>query len=97
MTGEQLQLDGLRAVYRSNVSWVERQRAAAQLISSLHGEVSVDDLRPRADARRDNPRHQNAWGAVFRGKGWRCIGRRKSRYKSNHAREIRVWRWEPEA
>jgi hypothetical protein len=34
----------------------------------------------------------NAWGSIFRGKEWECIGWRKSTRVSNHARAIRIWR-----
>jgi len=59
----------------------------------MNGSVSADDLRRYADKHNDQPGHVNAWGSVFRGAGWRMVGRMKSTIPSNHAREIKVWRW----
>lgn len=36
-----------------------------------------------------------AAGSIFKGKNWEFTGRRKlSARKKNHARELKVWRWE---
>lgn len=90
--GAQLKLDGLEAVESNSSRWVDRMRERARTLVEHHGQVVIDDLRFLADRYDDHPHHQNAWGSIFR-KGWECIGRRNSTYKSNHAREIKVWRW----
>ena len=97
MREEQLGLflrdNGLDAVENNNLTWVERMREIAKKISAETGEVCSDDLRRIADKTNDNPAHVNAWGAVFRAKEWRIIGRRKSVTPTAHAREIKVWKY----
>ena len=97
MKEEQLGLfmrdNGLDAVENNNLTWVERMREIAKKISAETGEVCSDDLRRIADRTNDNPAHVNAWGAVFRAKEWRIIGRRKSITPTAHAREIKVWKY----
>lgn len=89
--GERLAARGLDAVEANSDGWVDRMRAHARSICAIRGEVSTDDLRRIADRDRDQPHSPNAWGAIFRAKGWRCVGRTKSTYGSNHGREVRVW------
>ena len=91
--GKNLRDYGLDLVEANNMSWVERIRKVAQHISNQHGSVSADDLRRYAKKNNDHPAHHNAWGSVFRGRGWLVIGRKKSTIASAHAREIMVWRW----
>ena len=85
---------GIDSVEQNNLTWVERMRFHAKKISDTFGEVCADDLREIAARTHDNPEHCNAWGAVFRGKQWRVIGRRKSTTPTAHAREIKVWKWQ---
>ena len=98
MKDEQLGLflrdNGLDSVENNNLTWVQRMRKIAQRICREQGEVCADDLRRIADSTADQPGHVNAWGAVFRGKDWRVIGRRKSITPSAHAREIKVWKYQ---
>ncbi len=82
---------GLDKVEGNNDSFVHRMRAHAKHIAQRTGHVTSDDLRRYASSHGLEPKHPNAWGAVFRGKQWICIGRRKSTLASNHAREIRIW------
>jgi len=89
--GEVEKASGLALVEMANQEFVDRMRAEAVRICDATGAVSTDDLRARAVALGIVPRHQNAWGAIFRGKAWRMVGRRKSAVPGNHAREIRVW------
>lgn len=95
MNGQQLKMQGLDLVEQNNTTWVERMRDVAkiQCATSLNGTVTTDNLRYWANATNDHPESPNAWGAVFRGKHWECVGRVKSGYRSNHAREIKVWRY----
>jgi hypothetical protein len=84
---------GLDAVENANLTWVETMREHAKVISLTLGEVTADDVRQFARDIEWQPESPNAYGAVFRGKHWQCIGRTKSKHPGNHAREIRVWRW----
>lgn len=93
--GQQLRLDGLDRVEDNNERWIHRMRAQAIRVAVAHEVVSSDDLRRWADERGDQPKHPNAWGAVFRGKWWKPVGYTKSRYTSNHARRITVWAYVP--
>lgn len=91
MTGQQLKKAGLDRVESNNLDWLDRMRGLAESECALNGSVTIDTLRRWADTLDDQPDHPNAWGAVFRGSDWKCIGRVKSTYRSNHAREIKVW------
>lgn len=89
--GKEAKTSGLDLVETNNQSFVDHMRLIAKEIVLIKGKVSCDDLRVYA---RDNdivPAHPNAWGAIFRGKGWKQVGRKKSKLVSNHAREIRIW------
>ena len=92
--GEERQEVGAARVERGSPQFVATMRLIAITISNEKGEVTSDDLREIAMERNLRPSHPNAWGAIFRANGWRVIDRRKSRLASNHAREIKVWRWE---
>jgi len=86
---------GLDSVEMNNLPWVHRIRAVAVVLSQRNGYVSADDLRLYAQKNDDEPDHPNAWGSIFRGKGWVPISRKKSSTPSAHARSITVWRWMP--
>ena len=90
--GEQLKIDGLDRVATSNAEWLTWIRKHARYTCHKQGTVSADDLRTIADRHNRHPHHPNAWGAVFRGSEWELTGYKKSRYVSNHARRIAVWR-----
>ena len=92
-TGEQLKLKGIDQVAENNSEWLDCMRTLAIAWAQDFGYVCADDLRPFTNTIPFQPNHPNAWGAVFRGRHWKMIGRRKSRYTSNHAREIKVWRY----
>jgi len=86
---------GLDAVEESNLTWVEEMRHHARYVSLREGKVTADNVRDHARAIGWKPDKPNAYGAIFRGKHWRCIGRTKSTWPGNHAREIRIWKWVP--
>lgn len=92
--GAALQQQGLEAVETNNVIWLSKMRWYAKEQSARYGMVTSDDVRLYATSHGLYPTHHNAWGAVFRGHGWRCIGRKPSELATNHYREIRVWKWE---
>ncbi len=76
-------------------SFVEVMRREAIRIAQEKGAVTCDDLRGYAAARGFYPRHQNTWGSIFRGPEWKSAGFIQSRLVSNHARIIRIWKYEP--
>lgn len=78
-------------VIAPNEAFIQTMRNFARMIVNDQGKVSTDDLRLVADELKLRPAHHNAWGAIFRGKEWVCIGRKKSGYKSNNSREIKIW------
>lgn len=82
---------GLKLVAEHNPHFVHLMREQALLIAERNGTVTSDDLREYANLHGIMPKHPNAWGSIFRGKHWRCVGRTKSRLTSNHRREIKVW------
>jgi len=93
--GLRLKDRGLDAVENSNESWVDTMRKYAVWFSLKAGSVTADNVRQYARNIDFQPDSPNAYGAIFRGKGWKCVGRTKSSHPGNHAREIRVWRYEP--
>jgi len=91
--GQQEQSAGIARVAKHNASFIELMRDVAKRISLERGSVSIDDFRQFAGERGIVPIHQNAWGGVFRGPEWQMVGREKSAVVSNHAREVKVWKW----
>ena len=91
--GLRLKERGLDAVTETNLTWVENMRVWAMCKSQMDGEVNADDIRAysrRMDWKPDSP---NAFGAVFRGRNWKCIGRCKSAWPGNHGRSICIWKY----
>jgi len=82
---------GLRTIREHTMEFQERMRIVAENICRNKGTVTSDDLRFFADQARIKPIHKNAWGGIFHGNGWTCVGRKKSEYPGNHAREIKIW------
>lgn len=91
--GLALKEEGLDAVSVTDKTWVESMRESAIRISNLKGMVSSDDLREISAKSGYLPKHPNSWGAILRGKDWEMVGRKRSTHPSNHAREIKIFRW----
>jgi len=91
--GECLKVAGQLSVETNDLHFLETIREVAKQISRASGFVSTDNLRPIAEAMGLHPKSPNAWGAVFMGKHWKTVGRKKSALASNHYREIRVWEY----
>jgi len=87
---------GLDAVEGNNPSFVRQLRAAAKAHSLRHGSVTADDIRRIAAEEGLTPTHKNAWGAIFRGRGWQKVGERASVIATNHAHRNPVWVWQEE-
>lgn len=86
--------EGISRVEQNALGFVEIMRGYAIECSDNMGWVTSDELRVYADRHGIRPHHKNAWGAVFRGRNWKVIGRKQSEYPDNHAREIKIWKWE---
>ena len=83
---------GVASVAHHCAGFVETVREQAAAICRERGQVTADELRAWADDNGLTPHHPNAWGAVFAGKRFTCIGTIQSSYVSNHYRQIKVWR-----
>jgi len=91
--GEQEKSAGIDRVAKHNASFIELMRSVAKRISLARGSVSIDALRQFAGERGIVPIHPNSWGCIFRGPEWQMVGREKSSVVSNHAREVKAWKW----
>jgi hypothetical protein len=92
LEGEKRKKRGLKSVSGNNTVWLQRARAIASDIYQRKGSVTTDDVKDYILRHQlPQPSHPNAWGAIFHAKGWRPIGRTKSKFSAAHAREIRVW------
>lgn len=92
--GRTLKSDGQELVAGHNAEFVALMRAEAIRISNERGWVTSDDLRVYASQLDLAPSHPNCWGSLFRGPEWKVVGRRKSAVPENHAREIKIWKYE---
>lgn len=91
--GELLKRQGQDAIEDTDRRFVELMRECAREISEREGFVSTDDLRLYAVGHGLYPKHQNSWGSILRGAHWMIVGRKRSALPSNHAREIRIYKW----
>ena len=89
--GKEAKEAGQASVELHNIDFVTNMRDVARAIARENGTVSADDLRRYAAANDIKPAHPNAWGSIFRGKGWRVVGRKKSALRTNNSREIKIW------
>lgn len=85
---------GIDAISLSHEPFISIMRKVAVTISQRDGQVTSDMLRLLASSWGLMPQHPNAWGAIFKTKGWRMIDRRQSQIVTSHARWIGVWKWE---
>jgi hypothetical protein len=92
VTGEEFKREGQERVENNNPRFVDLVRAKAREIVRERGVVWVDELRTWAAESGLEPKHCNAWGAVFKGEEWESCGMQKSAVPSNRARMVRVWR-----
>ena len=82
---------GIALTEQSNKLFVETMRKRAKEIALHRGEVHIDHLREYALSIGVEPESPNAWGAIFRCKGWRKVGYRQSEFISNHGRTVPIW------
>lgn len=83
--------NGIQQIVDNNPTFVKTMQGVARLIARRRGVVCSDDLREVASQYGIAPKHENAWGGIFRGKNWIKVGTVRSRIPSNHAREIKSW------
>lgn len=89
--------DGLARVEAHQADFVQRLRQEAIRWALTHGSVTADDVRRRAAVLGLQAPHRNAWGAIFRGPGWRRVGDAPSSIPTNHGHRNPRWAWVPEA
>ncbi len=83
---------GITLVSNNNKVFLRIMRTEAVRLARIVGYVSTDELREYARDICIKPKHENAWGAIFRaGKTWKKVGHKKSAFVTNNAREIKVW------
>lgn len=90
--GQRRKEKGIAAVAEANPLFLDLARKRAVMISSSNGRVNSDQLRHWAESVGLNPRHHNAWGSVFKGKCWECVGYTVSARPEAHGRRIAEWR-----
>ncbi len=91
---QQIHLDAVMDRVELNCeSWVMWARGQAKTISLLNGKVSTDDIQELCTRYGMKPDSPNAYGTLFRQKGWQFMEYKQSRIPSNHLRRIMVWRW----
>jgi hypothetical protein len=88
--GDGLKEKGQKQATAHSNGFVTQMRNIAVRIAKERGNVTSDDLRAEAVKLGIAPHHPNVWGVIFNG-DFEMIGRKKSEYKGNHAREIKVW------
>jgi hypothetical protein len=88
--GDSLKEKGQKQAIAHSNGFVIQMRYVAVRIAKERGNVSSDDLRAEAVKMGIAPHHPNVWGSIFNG-DFEMTGRKKSTYKRNHAREIKVW------
>lgn len=83
---------GRLKVELNNKDAVETMREYARAYAREHGVVSIDIVRRWAAARRLEVKNPNAYGTVFKGRGWQRVGFRPNPVPSAHARMVAVWK-----
>lgn len=87
--------EGISQVVGNSKTFQKTMRDQARFICDRQGFVTMDDVRAWADKHDIQPHHCNAWGGVFREKGWKCFDSTLSRRLTSHAHRILKWAWKP--
>lgn len=96
--GEQQFELALISMQLRNITWLRRARRMAEEHCKVHQWICSDDLRLMVyHGKLEEPPHQNLWGAVFRSLKserlkWQRFDTCISKWPSNNARKIGVWR-----
>lgn len=90
-TGKQLKDKGIARVATNNAEWLAEARAEARKIAiqSNQDMADIDMLRKYF---KKQPKHPNAWGAVFTKKDWVVWNIIQSDRPSSHYRKICLWK-----
>jgi len=83
---------GIARIIDTNATFVETARGIARLLARRIGVVCMDDVRKVLNDYGITPKHQNAFGAVFKGDEWVAVGWKQSEIPSNHGRPVRSWK-----
>lgn len=83
--------EGVALTETANAEFVQAMRDYAINVCRQRGQVHIDDLRQRALELGIKPASSNAWGAIFRGKGWKQIGLKASELVTNHGHRSPIW------
>lgn len=88
---------GLSIVEANNATFVETGRGIARMLIQKHGKTSMDEVRDKLEEMGLQPKHKNAFGAIFRSPEFEAIGFKASTHESRHCGMQRVWRLRSEA
>lgn len=91
MNGKQLKEQGLALVESHNTEFVAKMRRYAIGVIKRKGIVSIDEVRAYADKKKLEPKHCNCFGAIFKTKEFKAVGRKQSKIPSNHSRSVIIW------
>lgn len=81
----------------NNEGWQEFAMAYLQVVANQEETFTIESVRAYCAAFDDiQPKHQNAWGALFRKASQlgiiKHVGYRKSQRPASHGRVVAVWR-----
>jgi len=95
LTGHQLKQIGMDRAADVRADALTIAREEAEYLGKTTEFVHMDMVVPRMELRGVSSEDLgNAAGSVFKGGNWKFTGHRvMSKRPSNHAREIKVWRW----
>ena len=85
--------EGMQLVATNNRKFLAILRPYAKALAMKNGSVHIDDVRKRALALGIEPESSNAWGSIFREKGWIRGPEKASELISNHGHRSPAWRW----
>lgn len=83
--------EGVQLTETANKEFVSKMREYAIEVCRRKGQVHIDDVRRHALALGVKPASSAAWGAIFRGKGWKQIGLKASELVTNHGHKSPIW------
>jgi hypothetical protein len=89
--GRQYRDHGLEKVGRNNDEFMHRCRQYAIDCCRREGSVTIEQVRIFATCEAIIPTHPNAWGTIFKAKGFKPTGFAQNGMESAHARLVRVW------
>lgn len=93
--GRQYRDHGIEKVAGNNDEFLTMCRAFAIGQCRLSGMVTIEQIREFAEWKGLKPSHPNAWGAVFKFRGFKPTSFVQNHIESAHARMVRVWVYEP--